>query len=273
MNNQDINFNSGEKSVSLTKEKNTFIPGGRAVGAGAAIEWIGNAWQMVKANPMMWILLTFIYMVIIAGLQFIPFLSFFTALLGSVFIAGFIAAAEKQRTTGNFEIELLFHGFKNKFGSLVAVGGLVFGIYLLGVIAAVIIGGTSIYQLILASQYADPDPALLVGSLSSIMLAVLVLTIFSMVALAFSWFAPALIIINDLKFGEAVSMSLNAVKKNLFGGFLFFLLVGILVGISMIPFFLGMIITIPIYMATFYTTYRSIFYTEEVKEQKSSLIS
>ncbi|CDH07845.1 conserved membrane hypothetical protein [Xenorhabdus bovienii str. oregonense] len=273
MNNQDINFNSGEKNVSLTKEKNTFIPSGRAVGAGAATEWIGNAWQMVKANPMMWILLTFIYMVIIVGLQFLPFVSLFTALFGSVFLAGFIAAAEKQKTTGNFEIDLLFHGFKNKLGPLVAVGGLSLGINLLGIIAAIIIGGTSIYQLILASHYADPDPALLLGSLSSIMLAAVVMAIFSVISLAFSWFAPALIIINDLKFGEAVSMSLSAVKKNLFGGFLFFLLMGILISVSMIPLFLGLIITMPIYMATFYTTYRSIFYTEEVKEQKSSLIS
>ncbi|MCP9269294.1 hypothetical protein M5U04_14650 [Xenorhabdus sp. XENO-1] len=273
MDNQDINFNSGEKSVSLAKEKNTFIPGGRAVGAGAATEWIGNAWQMFKAKPMMWILMTFIYSFIIMAFQFIPFASLFAALFGSVFIAGFIAAAEKQRITGNFEIDLLFHGFKNKFGSLVAVGGLSLGIYLLGVIAAVIIGGSSIYQLILDSQYADPDPTLLLDSLSSIMLALVVITIFSVVSLTFSWFAPALIIINDLKFGEAVSMSLSAVKKNFFGGFLFFLLMGILFGVSTIPLFLGFIITMPIYMATFYTTYRSIFYAEEVKEQKSSLIS
>ncbi|MGJ0638342.1 BPSS1780 family membrane protein [Xenorhabdus bovienii] len=273
MDNQDINFNSGEKNVSLTKEKSTFIPGGRAVGAGAATEWIGNAWQMVKAKPMMWILLTLIYLFIVMAFQFIPFVGIFTTLLSSVFIAGFIAAAEKQRTTGNFEIDLLFHGFKNKFGSLVAVGGLSLGVYLLGVVAAVIIGGSSIYQLILASQYTDSDPTLLLGSLSSIMLALVVITIFSVVSLAFSWFASALIIINDLKFGEAVSMSLSAVKKNLFGGFLFFLLMSILIGVSMIPFFLGLIITMPIYMATFYTTYRSIFYAEEVKEQKSSLIS
>ncbi|MDC9588453.1 BPSS1780 family membrane protein [Xenorhabdus sp. XENO-10] len=271
MNNQEINLNSGENNVSLSKEKDTFIPGGRAVGAGAATEWIGNAWKMFKAQPMKWILLTLVYLVIVFVLQFIPIVSLVVMLFGSVFIAGFIAASEKQRTTGDFEIELLFHGFKNKFGSLVAVGGLVIGISILGGIAAVILGGTSLIQMLLVGQ--DPDAMLLMGSFSTLMLAVLVLLLFSIVALAFSWFAPALIIINDLKFGEAISMSLSAVKKNLFGGFLFFLLVGIMMTISAIPLGLGLFVTIPIYMATYYTTYRSIFYAPEPQETKSRLIS
>ncbi|MBC8948879.1 MULTISPECIES: BPSS1780 family membrane protein [Xenorhabdus] len=271
MDTQDMNLNSGENSVSLSKEKDTFIPGGRAVGAGAATEWIGNAWEMFKAKPPKWILLTLVYFLIVIALQFIPIVSIVAALFGSVFIAGFIAASEKQRTTGDFEIELLFYGFKNKFGSLVAVGALVFGIYILGVIAAIILGGTSIIQILLAGQ--DSDPMLLMGSFSTLMLAMLVILFFSIVALAFSWFAPALIIINDLKFGEAISMSLSAVRKNLFSGFLFFLLMGILVFISAIPLGLGLLATFPMYMATYYTTYRSIFYATETQETKSHLVN
>ncbi|OTA21648.1 membrane protein [Xenorhabdus beddingii] len=268
---QDTNLDSGEKNVSLAKEKSTFIPGGRSVGAGAATEWIGSAWGMFKANPMRWILITLIYIAIIAITVFIPFLGIFSMLFGPVFVAGFIAAGEKQRTTGNFDIELIFYGFKNKLGSLVAVGALFFGIYLLGVIAAMIVGGAGLFQLILSGQ--SSDPALLLGSLSTLFLSILILYFFMTVGLAFSWFAPALIIINDLKFGEAVSMSLSAVKKNLFGGFLFFLLMGIMMSISAIPLGLGLFVMIPLYMATYYTTYRSIFYTTESQESKSDLIS
>ncbi|OKP04740.1 BPSS1780 family membrane protein [Xenorhabdus eapokensis] len=271
MDTQDMNLNSGENSVSLSKEKDTFIPDGRAAGAGAATEWIGNAWEMFKAKPLKWILLYLIYFVIIAILQFIPIISIATILFSSVFIAGFIAASEKQRTTGDFEIELLFHGFKNKLGSLVAVGGLVIGIYILGAIAAVILGGTSLIQVLLAGQ--ESDPMLVMGGFSTLMLAILVIFFFGIVALAFSWFAPALIIINDLKFGEAISMSLSAVRKNLFGGFLFFLLTGLLMFISAIPLGLGLIVTLPMYMATYYTTYRSIFYATETQETKSHLIN
>ncbi|KLU16617.1 MULTISPECIES: BPSS1780 family membrane protein [Xenorhabdus] len=271
MDTQDMNLNSGENNISLSKEKDTFIPGGRAVGAGAATEWIGNAWEMFKAKPLKWILLYLIYFVIIAILQFIPIVSLVTVLFGSVFIAGFIAASEKQRTTGDFDIELLFHGFKNKFGSLVAVGGLVIGIYILGVIAAFVLGGTSLIQVFLAGP--ESDPMLIMGGLSTLTLALLVVLFFSIIALAFSWFAPALIIINDLKFGEAVSMSLSAVKKNLFGGFLFFLLMGILMFISAIPLGLGLLVTLPMFMATYYTTYRSIFYAPKTQETKSHLIN
>ncbi|PHM74618.1 BPSS1780 family membrane protein [Xenorhabdus kozodoii] len=271
MDTQDMNLNSGENSVSLSKEKDTFIPGGRAVGAGTATEWIGHAWQMFKVQPMKWILITLIYGAIMIVLQFIPLVNIIASLLSPVLIAGFIVASEKQRTTGDFDIELLFHGFKNKFGSLVAVGGLVLGISLLSGIAAVIIGGTGILQLIFSAQ--DPDPMLLMESFSSLMLAMLVVVFFSFISLAFSWFAPALIIINDLKFGEAISMSLSAVKKNLLGGFLFFLLIGILVAISSIPLFLGLFVTLPMYMATYYTSYRNIFYAPEAQETKSHLIN
>ncbi|MEQ1961750.1 BPSS1780 family membrane protein [Xenorhabdus khoisanae] len=270
MDNQEINLNSGENNVSLSKEKSTFIPGGRAVGAGAATEWIGNAWEMFKASPLKWILMTLIYIVILIIAQFIPLLGILAVIFGPVFVAGFIAASEKQRTTADFDIESIFYGFKNKLGSLVAVGGLYFGLYLLGFIAAMIIGGASIFQLILSGQ--DPDLALLIGSFSTFLLAIVILYIFIIVALAFIWFAPALIIINDLKFGEAVSMSLSAVRKNLFGGFLFFLLMGLLMFVSAIPLLLGLLVTIPVYMITYYTTYRSIFYTPEEKETKSSLI-
>ncbi|MBD2812408.1 hypothetical protein ID853_16345 [Xenorhabdus sp. Vera] len=271
MDTQDINFNSGESNVSLKKEKNVFIPGGRAVGAGAATEWIGSAWGVFKAQPMRWILMGLIYLAILIIVQFLPFLGIFSMLFSSVFFAGFIAAAEQQRITGEFDIELIFYGFKNKLGSLVAVGGLFFGIYILGVIAAVIVGGTSIIQLILSAENADP--AFILGSLSTLLFAFLILYVFIMVAIAFSWFAPSLIIINGLKFGEAVSMSLSAVKKNLFGGFIFFLLMGILLLISVIPLFLGLLITMPMYMITCYTSYRSIFYAPEENKAKSTIIS
>ncbi|MBD2796937.1 hypothetical protein ID856_10370 [Xenorhabdus sp. 18] len=271
MDTHDMNPNSGENNVSLSKEKDTFIPDGRAVGAGAATEWIGNAWKMFKAKPMKWILFTLIYCVILIALELIPIVSIVTSLFSPVFIAGFMAASEKQRTTGDFEIELLFHGFKNKLGSLVAVGGLVIGIYILGVIAAMILGGASLIPLILAGE--NSDPMLLMSSLSGLTLPLLVISIFGIVAVAFSWFAPALIIIHDLKFGEAVSMSLSAVRKNLFGGFLFFLLMGILFFISVIPLGLGLFIMLPVVMVTYYTTYRSIFYAPESQETKSRLIS
>ncbi|AOM40690.1 BPSS1780 family membrane protein [Xenorhabdus hominickii] len=267
MDNQDINFNSGENNVSLSKEKSTFIPGGRAVGAGAATEWIGNAWEMFKANPMKWVLITLVYVAILVVLSLIPLVNFISGLFGSAFIAGFITAAEKQRATGDFEIDLLFHGFKNKLGSLIAVSALYLGIYILGAVAAVLIVGVG------AIESLSSAPELLINSSSSFILAGLVFLTFNIIALAFAWFAPALIIINDLKFGEAISMSLNAVKKNQLGGFLFFLLMGILMAISMIPLFLGLIVTVPMMMVAYYTTYRSIFYAPEEKEIKSSLIS
>ncbi|WP_340610514.1 BPSS1780 family membrane protein [Xenorhabdus bharatensis] len=274
MDNQNINLNSGEQNVSLIKEKEIFIREGQSVGAGAATEWIGDAWKMFKANPSQWILFTFIYMLILGGLSVIPLLNYILTLFSPVFVAGIIAAAEKQRTTGNFKIDLLFYGFKEKLGSLVAVGALYLGICALGAVAAVLIAGIGMIDLILAAQdiNAELDPEQLIAVIPSIMWACLVFWIFITIALAFIWFAPALIIINDLKFGEAVSMSLSAVKKNLFGGFLFFLLMGILFIVSLLPLFLGLIIMLPMNLIVYYTTYRSIFYKQEEKQIQSDFV-
>ncbi|WP_446469470.1 BPSS1780 family membrane protein [Xenorhabdus stockiae] len=272
MNNQDIELNSGECNISLTKEKEIFIREGQAVGAGAATEWIGDAWKMFKANPLQWILFTLVYFAIISVLNFIPFINFLVGLFGPVLVAGVIAAAEKQRTTGDFKIDLLFYGFKEKLGSLVAVGALYIGICALGIIAAIFIAGFGMIDFILASQEVNPDPLLLIQAIPSFMWACLVFCVFAIIALAFIWFAPALIIINNLKFGDAVSMSLSAVKKNLLGGFLFFLLMGIMMFASAIPLLLGFIITLPMSLLVYYTTYRSIFYAQEEKQTQSDLI-
>ncbi|CDG21869.1 conserved membrane protein of unknown function [Xenorhabdus poinarii G6] len=273
MDHQEINSTSGE-NVSLSKEKETFIPGGRAVGAGASIEWISNAWNMFKAQPLKWLLLYLTYsvsllaFVVVSSILalIIPYLFFAIILILPVFTAGIIVASEEQRMTGELKIGSLFVGFKHKLGSLVAVGALTFGISILGLFASMLIGGVSLLQLFFLLQ--NSDPALLLGGISTLILAGVIMAIFSIIALAFSWFAPALIMINDLKFGEAVSMSLSAVKQNLLGGFIFFLLINVLMYISAIPFGLGLLITIPMYMATYYTTYRNIFYAPQVSKSE-----
>ncbi|MDR0219167.1 MAG: hypothetical protein LBI71_09835 [Enterobacteriaceae bacterium] len=272
MDNQEIDLNSRENGVSLAKETEVFIREGQAVGAGDATKWIGNAWAMFKAQPLQWILMLIVYIAIISVISFIPFISLFSGLFSSVFVAGYITAAHQQRITGNFRIELLFYGFKNKLGSLVAVGALNIGIITLGVIAALIIAGFGALDFFVASQSGNPDPVLMLANLPSFMWAIIILSIFSMVASAFVWFAPALIIINDMKFGEAISMSLSAVKKNLFGGFLFFFMMGVLMFISMIPIFLGLLVTIPMMMISYYTTYRSIFYASKEVSNKEKMI-
>ncbi|MEQ2025980.1 BPSS1780 family membrane protein [Xenorhabdus szentirmaii] len=280
MDTQEINPNSEENNISLNKEKDTFIPGGRAAGAGASIEWIADSWNLFKAQPMKWFLLFLAYTISWLALTLVgsiialiisPFIFAAMLLLIPVFTAGFAVAAEEQRNTGNFQISSLFAGFKKNFGSLIAVGALLLGLYIIGVVVMVLTVGLGVLQLFFAVN--NSDLALLgTGGLTTMLLSFVITIIFSIAALAISWFSPSLIMINNLKFTEAISMSLSAIKKNLLGGFIFFILMGIIMQISAIPLGLGLLITMPIYMAAYYTTYRSVFYAPAKKEPSSGSI-
>ncbi|PHM33241.1 BPSS1780 family membrane protein [Xenorhabdus innexi] len=259
MNNQDINLNPEKENASPNKETEVFIRHGQSVGAGAAIQWIGDAWRMFKAKPFRWILFTLVYTIIIGIISFIPLVKFVFSLFGSVFIAGIITAAETQRTTGDFKISLLFYGFKEKLGSLIAVSVFYIVIYVIGAVVAVLIAGDGMVNLFLDPQHVNIE--LLAHNDPGFIWAILVLFIFILIAIVFTWFAPALIIINKVNFSEALLMSFSAVKKNLIGGFIFFLLMSVLFIVSAIPLFLGCIITLPMLLISYYTTYRSIFYT------------
>ncbi|NHB91559.1 BPSS1780 family membrane protein [Photorhabdus cinerea] len=265
MDNQNLNLNP---NTIPDDNQDIFIPGGQSVNSTEGLKWIGQAWELVKSKWGMWILLSIIFLAIITALQFIPFLQIFVGILNPVFIGGIIAVGEKQRTTGEFELGLLFSGFQKNFVSLLSIGALLFGIILLGVIAMFIIGGSAIINIMLAGQNASAE--ILQIDLPVLLLCVFVLLIFYLVAAAFTWFAPALIVIHNLKFGSAISMSLEAVKKNLLPGFLFFTTSIIIFIISIMTFGLGFLVSMPILLASYYSSYRSIFIS---KEKPSSLIA
>ncbi|WP_323837352.1 BPSS1780 family membrane protein [Photorhabdus africana] len=193
----------------------------------------------------------------------IPFIGIFVGFLNPVFIGGIIAVCEKQKTSGEFELGLLFNGFQKNFASLLGVGALTLGIILPGVIAMFIAGGSAVIHILLSAQHGEISAEMLRNSLSSLLLGFFILIIFSIVNAALTWFAPALIVIHNLKFGAAISMSLAAVKKNLLPGLLFFITSAIIFIISVMTFGLGFLISIPIFLVSYYSSYRSIFIGKE----------
>ncbi|MQL48470.1 hypothetical protein GEA64_11075 [Photorhabdus khanii] len=265
MDNQNLNFNSDV----IPDNQEVFIPGGQSLRGVEGVEWIGQAWSLVKSKLGMWILLSIIYLSIVTIPKFIPFLSILAGILSPVFLGGIIAVCEKQRTTGEFKLSLLFNGFQKNFASLLGVGILSFGIMILGAIAMLIISGNAMIHILSAIQHGEFSTGILEHNLSALLLGVFTLTIFSFITTALTWFAPALIIIHNLKFGAAVSMSLGAVKKNLLPGFLFFYIIGVIITMSIITLGLGLFVAIPIFLVSYYSSYRSIFIG---KEKSSTLL-
>ena len=79
---------------------------------------------------------------------------------------------------------------------------------------------------------------------------------------ALTWFAPALVMNHDFTVGAAISASLQAVKKNILPGILFFIVLSILMIISVIPLGLGLLVSMPIMYVCYYSSYRSLFFSQ-----------
>jgi uncharacterized membrane protein len=76
------------------------------------------------------------------------------------------------------------------------------------------------------------------------------------------WFAPLLIVKQDFGVGKAMLCSLKACAMN-FVPFLVYGLVGLVLTIvAMIPLLLGLLILIPMIIASIYTAYRDIFFIQ-----------
>src|SRR5687768_4299424 len=119
-----------------TLVKGNFVPGGRGVAAGRGLSWIGEAWDLFKKSPGLWIGMIIVLFVIFFVLAFIPFLgSIATMVLGPVFTGGLMIGCRALDEGGELEFGHLFAGFQQKFGALAAIGGL----YLAGTIAVMVL--------------------------------------------------------------------------------------------------------------------------------------
>jgi len=235
-----------------------FIPYGRSRPSGRGAGWIGDAWRLLRAQPGMWAAALILLFIAYIVLSMIPLVNFFLQALLPFVNAGIAAAADQQRRTGTFELGALLVGFKKRPVSLLAVGGTVIlaGVVFMGVIAIFI--GTEVFGMMLRGGQADPSLFLS----ARFWMAFLVGIAFTVPVSVATYLAPQLIVFHDQPALTAMKMSLVACFKNILPGIVFFLCSIVLLVVSMIPLFLGLLIAIPIMVITNYTVYRDIFVEE-----------
>jgi uncharacterized membrane protein len=74
------------------------------------------------------------------------------------------------------------------------------------------------------------------------------------------WFAPCLILFNDAQPVQALSQSFRACLKNIIPFLVYGVLLTIIFVVAAIPFGLGLLVAVPILIASVYTAYRDTFY-------------
>ena len=232
-----------------------FVPFGRSLPVGRGPAWIGDAWRILRSQPGMWAAAMILMVVAWIVLQLIPLVSFFAQLLVPFGYAAIALAAAEQRRSGTFELKVLLGGFEKHAMPLLGVGLTTFlgGIVFL-IVLAIFLGGDLVRAMAVGGTL-DPD-----AFLSTRFWLAFLVGFVAMLPIAFAtYLAPQLIVLHDQPAITAMKMSLIGCAKNILPGLVFLVCAFVMVFLSMIPLFLGLLITMPILAITNYTVYRDIF--------------
>ena len=249
---------------SLGKEAMT---GPHTMPAGHGWQWIVDGFELFKGAPLAWIGAVVLMTLLNILLSLIPVIGgLIGTLIGPVFLGGLMLGAETQASGGRLRVGDVFSGFSAKPGRLFALGG----IYLLGVFAIAILVGVLVSVLAIGVSGIDPtvleqqDPTLMIATLGPMVLLALLFVLLLLVPLMMAyWFAPALVVLEDLLPLEAMKLSFSACWMNIMPFLVFGLAAFVLLLVGMIPFGMGLFIVSPVLVASIYTGYRDIFYRRQ----------
>ena len=238
-------------------ELNLVLPG-RGLPVGFAWGWIVEGWRLFVRAPLMWIVSIVVIFVIAIVVNFVPLLGTLAfQLFQGVFAAGFVVACRSLEKGGEFELEHLFAGFTRRLGSLLMVGLL----FLLGWIGIALVFMAFVGLSILSALMGgDASAAMAAFAASgSMLLGVLVMLGLMVPLMAAYWFAPALVIMHDITPVAAMKESFFACFRNFIPFLLYGLVMTVGAFLAVLPFGLGLLVWVPVAIASTYVAYRQIF--------------
>jgi len=244
--------------VPVAGAEGNFTSDARAVPAGHGWKWITDGWALFRRQPGTWILLLIVFVLISVLIALIPILgSIASNLLWPVFAGGIMLGCRELTQGGELAVGHLFAGFRDHLGKLVVIGILYLVALLVIVFIAFAITGAGIgFGALLGADRVGAGM-----SVRAILLAALVALALIIPVVMAVWFAPTLVVLNDLGVGDAIKASFRACLKNIIP-FLVYGAIGIGLALAAsIPFGLGWLALGPTLAASVYATYRDIFYT------------
>lgn len=226
-------------------------------------QWIRGGFSLFRQNPVIWIALFFVYLLLGMLLSLIPVVGpIVLNLLAPVFMAGFMLGCQALESGEELEINHLFAGFKQNTSQLITVGG----IYLVGVILVaglvfVTTGGTMLNEGA-HGLGGEHEPVMEAGG--NVMLAALIAMALLLPLIMAYWFAPTLVIFHGIGAIDAMKLSFVACLNNLLPFTVYGLISMVLLLLAAIPLGLGLLVMIPTMTASLYVSYKDIFREEVV---------
>lgn len=240
-------------------QQGNFVQGGHGVPAGNGWTWIAEGWNLFKHQPGVWIGIVVVLLVISVVAAFIPIIgSIGMMVLFPAFTAGIMIGCRAIDEGGDLEFGHLFAGFRERFGTLAAVGA----IYLVAtMVIALVVGivtGASMFAMMSGQQM---DPAAAAGALTSILLASLVMMALMIPVVMAVWFAPQLVVFHERGALDAMKESFTGCLRNIVPFLLYGIIAMVLAIVASIPLALGWLVLGPVLAASMYTAYRDIYFT------------
>jgi hypothetical protein len=220
--------------------------------------WIVQGFALFRRVPLGWIILCATLLLVAATLSLIPVAGqFIFTLLSPVFLAGLMIGCKSLEQGEGLEFSHLFAGFRSNTASLITIGGiyLVGQVLILGVF--MLVGGDVLMGLLLEGKRVDENELKSVsGDMLSASLVALTLSIPLMMA---AWFAPLLVVFEDMPPLEAMRLSFVACLKNIVAFQIYAVILVALTVLATMPYGLGLFILVPTLFTSIYVSFRNIF--------------
>ncbi|MFC3094064.1 hypothetical protein DRW07_11325 [Alteromonas sediminis] len=224
-----------------------------------ALKWVSGGFALFKSDVGTWVKTIVVGFCIMIAMGMIPVLgSVASMLLTYVWIGGLMLGCHAVYEGKSFDIKYLFAGFNTNLLKLVQL--------------SVITGLASLFVMSLVFSPENYEAALNIEQLSqaeaeAFMQDFLVKFLFVMLLMLplimASWFAPALIVFHNMSVFSAMRASIDACAKNVMPFLLYGLVTTAMYIAALIPLFLGLLVVLPVIVASIYMSYRDIFLTSD----------
>jgi len=245
-----------EDVVSAAVDSGEFVDGGQGVAAGRGWGWIADGFGLFKKQPGTWILITIVLGILFIAMGLVPVLgALATWVLYPVFAGGIMLGCHAAAQGGEIGVGHIFAGFKNRAGGLVVIGLLSIVAWIVVMLPVFIVAGAGVF---FGTMRGDPQAMAAIGP--SVVLAWLVALALAVPVYMALWFAPALVTLRELPPVEALKQSFRGCLRNVVPFLVYGIVVMILTVLAAIPFGLGLLVMMPVIMASVYVAYGEIFF-------------
>ena len=157
----------------------------------------------------------------------------------------------------DLEFAHLFAGFRQNFGTLVAVGALYLAGYIVIMLIVVVVTGASMFTMMgMGGQPEGADPMAMLATMGIAFLLAMALTVPLLMAV---WLAAPLIVFHGQGAIEAMKGSFMGCLKNVLPFLVYGVVMFVLAIVASIPLALGWLVLGPMTVASVYTAYRDIY--------------